>query len=218
VNSTLDALADGLAENGYSVTEHFFKPEGSNKHLGFTRISSWIRVFKKAGIGKNQNHHINESIRGDYIHWIDKNSAPDPLRVYLDKLGHLVQSLNESLFLSLKDYEIHLTIYPAGTFLQAAFWISSTVMITGNCRHLLFDADWTIDHGGQLRMFLPDEKNRRNIAHSRKTRLFSQRSDRTRSIAGNTNTIKPNWMDTGSIHVPEALVKNPGCLTKAYGF
>ena len=73
-------------------------------------------ILKRLASAKIKDHQINESIRGDYIHWIDKNSAPDPLKVYLDKLGQLVQFLNESLFLSLKDYEIHLTIYPAGTF------------------------------------------------------------------------------------------------------
>ena len=151
MNSTLDALADGLAENGYSVTEHFLSQKEVTDILDLREFQAGSEYFKKAGIGKNQNHQINESIRGDYIHWIDKNSAPDPLRVYLDKLGHLVQFLNESLFLSLKDYEIHLTIYPAGTFYKRhldQFNRDDHRKLSVIC---YLNADWTTDQGGQLR-------------------------------------------------------------------
>lgn len=158
MNSTLDALADGLAENGYAVTEQFLSQDEVTNILDLREFQAGSEYFKKAGIGRNQNHHINESIRGDYIHWIDKNSAPDPLKVYLDKLRDLVQFLNQSLFLSLKDYEIHLTVYPAGTFYKRhldQFNRDDHRKLSVIC---YLNDDWTTDQGGQLRMFLPHEK------------------------------------------------------------
>ena len=156
MNSTFDVLADGLAENGYAVTDHFLSHDEVKNILGLNEFQAGSPFFKKAGIGKNKDHQINESIRGDYIHWIDKNSAPDPLKVYLDRLGQLVQFLNESLFLSLKDFEIHMTIYPAGTFYKRhldQFNRDDHRKLSVIC---YLNDNWSPDQGGQLRMFLPD--------------------------------------------------------------
>ena len=106
---------------------------------------------------ENQSHHINESVRGDYIQWIDKASAPAPLQIYLDRLKALTQFLNESLFLSLKDYEVHMTVYPAGTFYKRhldQFNRDDHRKLSVIC---YLNNDWNEAKGGQLRMFLPDK-------------------------------------------------------------
>jgi SM-20-related protein len=156
VNSTFEALADGLAENGYAVIDHFLSHDEVKNILDLHEFQAGSVFFKKAGIGKNKDRQINESIRGDYIHWIDKSSAPDPLKAYLGKLGQLVQFLNESLFLSLKDFEIHMTIYPAGTFYKRhldQFNRDDHRKLSVIC---YLNDNWSSDQGGQLRMFLPD--------------------------------------------------------------
>jgi SM-20-related protein len=158
VNSTFDVLADGLAENGYAVTDHFLSHDEVKNILDLNEFQAGSAYFKKAGIGKNKDHQINESIRGDYIHWIDKNSAPDPLKAYFDKLGQLVQFLNENLFLSLKDFEIHMTIYPAGTFYKRhldQFNRDDHRKLSVIC---YLNDNWSPDQGGQLRIFLPGGK------------------------------------------------------------
>ena len=158
MNSTFDVLADGLAENGYAVTDHFLSHDEVKNILDLNEFQAGSAYFKKAGIGKNKDHQINESIRGDYIHWIDKNSAPDPLKAYFDKLGQLVQFLNENLFLSLKDFEIHMTIYPAGTFYKRhldQFNRDDHRKLSVIC---YLNDNWSPDQGGQLRIFLPGGK------------------------------------------------------------
>jgi SM-20-related protein len=155
VNSIIDALADGLAENGYAVTDNFLGQKEVKNILNLKEFQAGSAYFKKAGIGKNQNHHINESIRGDYIHWIDKNAPSDPLKVYLDRLQDLIQFLNASLFLSLKDYEVHMTIYPAGTFYKRhldQFNRDDHRKLSVIC---YLNDNWNTNEGGQLRMFLP---------------------------------------------------------------
>jgi len=156
VNSTFDALADGLAENGYAVTDHFLSLDEVKNILDLNVFQTGSAHFKKAGIGKNKGHQIDESIRGDYIHWIDKNSAPEALKAYLVRLGQLIQFLNESLFLSLKDFEIHMTIYPAGTFYKRhldQFNRDDHRKLSVIC---YLNENWSSGQGGQLRMFLPN--------------------------------------------------------------
>jgi SM-20-related protein len=157
VNSTFEAIADGLAESGYAVADQFLSPAEVKNILDLNEFKTGLAHFKKAGIGKNQSHHINESVRGDYIHWIDKNLAPAPLTIYLDRLQQMVQFLNESLFLSLKDYEVHMTVYPAGSFYKRhldQFNRDDHRKLSVIC---YLNENWNEQEGGQLRMFVKEK-------------------------------------------------------------
>jgi SM-20-related protein len=157
LNLTFDALADGLAEDGYAVIDDFLSHKEVKNILNLKEFQSGSEFFKKAGIGKNQNHHINESVRGDYIFWIDKNTPCDPINVYLNRLGDLIQSLNQTLFLSLKDYEVHMTSYPPGSFYKRhldQFNRDDHRKLSVIC---YLNDNWNADEGGQLRMFLADK-------------------------------------------------------------
>ena len=157
MNLTFDALADGLAEDGYAVIDDLLSHKEVKNILNLKEFQSGSEFFKKAGIGKNQNHHINESVRGDYIFWIDKNAASDELKVYLSRLGDLIQFLNESLFLSLKDCEVHMTSYPPGSFYKRhldQFNRDDHRKLSVIC---YLNDNWNADEGGQLRMFLADK-------------------------------------------------------------
>jgi SM-20-related protein len=157
LNHKFDALADGLANDGYAVIEDFLSPKEVKNILNLKEFQSGSEYFKKAGIGKKQNHHINESVRGDYIFWIDKNTASDQLKVYLARLGELIQFLNESLFLSLKDYEVHMTSYPPGSFYKRhldQFNRDDHRKLSVIC---YLNDNWNPNEGGQLRMFLADK-------------------------------------------------------------
>jgi SM-20-related protein len=157
LNLTFDALADGLAEDGYAVIDDFLSHKEVKNILDLKEFQSDSEFFKKAGIGKNQNHHINESVRGDYIFWIDKNAASDELKVYLSRLGDLIQFLNESLFLSLKDYEVHMTSYPPGSFYKRhldQFNRDDHRKLSVIC---YLNDNWNANEGGQLRMFVADK-------------------------------------------------------------
>jgi SM-20-related protein len=153
VNSIFDSLADGLAENGYAVADQFLSDQEVKDILNLKEFKNGLSSFKKAGIGKNQDHQINESVRGDYIHWVEKKTAPAPLKVYLDKLAQLVAFLNKTLFLSLKDVEVHLTVYPAGSFYKRhldQFTRDDHRKISIIC---YLNENWTEAEGGQLRIF-----------------------------------------------------------------
>ena len=155
--SSYEQIADGLAENSYAVIDQFLSVAEVNEILNLQEFEADLSHFKKAGIGKNQSLQVNESIRGDYIHWIDKSSASTPIKIYLDRLNDLITYLNQSLFLSLKDYEVHLTTYPPGAFYKRhldQFNRDDHRKLSVIC---YLNQAWKESEGGQLRMYLPDQ-------------------------------------------------------------
>jgi SM-20-related protein len=149
----LDHLANGLAEAGYAVLDDFLTEEEINSILTLDDFKHALLQFKKAGIGKQAERHINESIRGDFIQWIDASKASLPIQAYIEKIWALISFVNQTLFLSLKDFEIHLTVYPIGSFYKRhldRFKKDDHRRLSVIC---YLNKDWTEEQGGQLRIY-----------------------------------------------------------------
>lgn len=156
MHEMFDKIVDGLAEEGYAVVDNFLSTGEVEAILQTEDFKRGAEKFKKAGIGKNQDLQINEAIRGDYIQWLDKSTAAAPAKIYLDRLNDLIQTINQNLFLSLKDYEVHMTIYPAGSFYKRhldQFKKDDHRKLSVIC---YLNKDWKEEQGGQLRMYLPE--------------------------------------------------------------
>jgi SM-20-related protein len=156
LTSQLNLLADGLAEEGYAIIDDFISVEEVEGILQVDGFKNGLNQFKQAGIGKSQEKQINESIRGDYIQWIDFNNAEAPLREYIERLRELISFVNQSLFLSLKDCEVHQTIYPIGSFYKRhldQFKKDDHRKLSVIC---YLNKNWSEDDGGQLRLYLKD--------------------------------------------------------------
>jgi SM-20-related protein len=156
MNPLYEKLADGLAEQGYAMIDQFISPSEVANILSLDEFKGGLSQFKKAGIGKRGEKRINESIRGDYVQWIDRRTAGQELKVYLDKLDTMISYVNQSLFLSLKDFELHLTIYPAGSYYQRHL-----DQFKGDDHRRLsvifyLNESWKEEEGGQLRLHLPN--------------------------------------------------------------
>lgn len=150
-----EAIVDGLAEHGYAVQDQFLSQPEVDEILkaGDFQTSS---NFKKAGIGNKQSLQIQEAIRGDYIKWLDKIDSPEAIQVYFKRLQELVQYLNQTLFLSLKDVEVHMTVYPEGSFYKRHLDQFKKDDHRKLSVILYLNADWKEEQGGQLRMYLTD--------------------------------------------------------------
>ena len=158
MHAQLESIADGLAEHGYAVVDQFLTQDEVNAILAAESFKAENNDFRKAGIGKNEAHQINEAIRGDYIRWLDHRTAPPAVRLYLDRLRELMLHLNRSLYLSLKDFEVHMTVYPSGSFYKRhldQFKKEDHRRLSVIC---YLNADWKEQHGGQLRMHFDGDK------------------------------------------------------------
>jgi SM-20-related protein len=149
-----EKIAEDLAEQGYSVVDKFLSKGEVNRLLQLEVFRMGLSHFKKAAVGKTERK-INENIRGDLIQWIDRATADPILRIYLDRLAELIPYLNQNLFLSLKDFEMHLTIYPAGGYYQRH--LDQFKRDDHRKLSVIFylNENWQVEHGGQLRMHLP---------------------------------------------------------------
>lgn len=149
-----DRIADDLAEQGFSITDNFLSDKETEQLLQLDEFREGLLHMKKAGIGARSDFRINEAIRGDYIRWIDKNAAAPEVKVYIDRITELMKFINRTLFLSLKDIELHMTVYPAGAYYKRhldQFKPGDHRKLSAIC---YLNKDWTDDLGGQLRMYL----------------------------------------------------------------
>jgi len=153
--SQFEKIADGLANDGISVIDDFLSKEEVSRITSTDEFKNGLLRFKKAGIGKSQGKQINESIRGDYIQWIDQTNTAPQILLYLGRLSQLMSFLNQSLFLSLKDSEVHMTIYPIGSFYKRhldQFKKDDHRKLSVIC---YLNENWRDDEGGQLRVYFP---------------------------------------------------------------
>ena len=156
LQAQLNTLADGLAENGYAIIDDFLSSQEVESILNSDAFKDGLLQFKKAGIGKTQERQINESIRGDYIQWIDHTKVTGTIQIYLSKLREVITFVNQSLFLSLKDFEVHQTIYPIGSFYKRhldQFKKDDHRKLSIIC---YLNKDWKESEGGQLRLYLSE--------------------------------------------------------------
>jgi len=153
--SQFEKIADGLANDGISVIDDFLSKEEVSRITSTDEFKNGLLRFKKAGIGKSQEKQLNESIRGDYIQWIDQTNTAPQILLYLERLSQLTSFLNQSLFLSLKDSEVHMTIYPIGSFYKRhldQFKKDDHRKLSVIC---YLNENWRDDEGGQLRVYFP---------------------------------------------------------------
>lgn len=154
--SHLNKLADGLADQGYAEVDNFLSQQEVQAILATDDFKNGLLQFKKAGIGKSQEKQINESIRGDYIQWIDGGTTQKAVELYLNRLRQLMEFVNRTLYLSLKDLEVHRTIYPIGSFYKRhldQFKKDDKRKLSVIC---YLNTDWKESEGGQLRIYLPN--------------------------------------------------------------
>jgi SM-20-related protein len=154
IQNSFETIADGLANTGYAVADNFLSPSAIQDVLGLDLFRE--DQLKRAGIGK-ENKQINEGIRGDFIKWIDKTDTPDAIKKYTNELDALSEFLNQSLYLSLKDYEVHLALYPAGSFYKRHLDQFKSDDHRKLSVILYLNQDWNESHGGQLRMYLAND-------------------------------------------------------------
>lgn len=148
----LEQLADGLASQDYAIIDNFLSMEEVSNILTVFEIHQQHDRFKRAGIGKDDKYQRDESIRGDYIKWIERSSAMPPVLTFLDKIDELKDYLNRTCFLGIRDYETHFTIYPPGSFYKKhvdQFRTDGARKISFIC---YLNPNWKPNDGGELRI------------------------------------------------------------------
>lgn len=149
-----DRIADALLRDGYSIVDEVFSVAPlQSLFIDIKKADSGN--FHQAGIGREQQHQLNQFIRRDRIRWLDMDYLPT--RFYLEWAEQLRQHLNRKLFLGLFDYECHYSHYPKGAFYKKhldAFRGNSNRRLSSI---LYLNPAWQPDDGGELVMYSPGD-------------------------------------------------------------
>lgn len=107
-----EMLIDMLVEKGWFYQEDFFDQNFCLELLAEARLLEW----KQAQIGKGDKKQEATSIRSDSIVWIEEETATPAQKNYLTQMNDLMGTLNQELYLGLKEYECHFAQYSASGF------------------------------------------------------------------------------------------------------
>ncbi len=146
-SSLFEAIANDIFLKGYSIRPYSL-PEGLSHQLCEQIKGIPVEMFKKAGIGRNNEHTVNSFIRSDEICWITGKSNAG--KAWLKWAESLQTFLNRRLFLGLFSFESHFSHYAKGDFYKKhkdAFKgennrILSVVVYLNN--------SWWLEDGGEL--------------------------------------------------------------------
>ncbi|MGV2871850.1 2OG-Fe(II) oxygenase [Colwellia sp. E150_009] len=142
-----ELISTDIIEKGYSIRPYAL-PESLTLLL-LQHITTMPETnFKRAGIGRAQDHNINNFIRTDEICWITGNS--DAGRAWLAWTKSLQAFLNRRLFLGLFSFESHFAHYAKGDFYKKhkdAFVGEGNRVLT---IVVYLNQNWSVDDGGEL--------------------------------------------------------------------
>lgn len=149
-----EEIALALGSEGYFCKDHFFKTEEINQLRGFAQDLFALGKFKTAGIGKDHSFHRNKEIRTDSIYWLERECVPKDLAFFYERFDAFVSAVNRSCYLGIVDSELHLAVYPKGTYYKKhldVFQHTAARRLSFIC---YLNEDWKPEDGGQLRLYL----------------------------------------------------------------
>ena len=149
-------IADDLSSQGYVILQEVFSAAQLQMLLVDIRQTDQ-EAFHQAGIGREQLHQLNQSVRRDRIRWLDMQH--EPIRFYLQWAERLRQYINRQLLLGLFDYECHYAHYPSGAFYKKhvdAFKGSSNRRLS---TVLYLNPHWQPADGGELVLYATDDSH-----------------------------------------------------------
>lgn len=153
-----DLLIDELCTQGYHVIDNFFSVELYQQLQHIALKLQQQGALQHAKIGSNHAAQLNNRIRTDEIYWLDELSSEQAIQSYLQRMQEIAACLNQSLFLSVNEFETHFALYQPGSFYKKhvdQFQSKKNRKIS--CVYYLND-EWTNACGGSLKLYTPQDE------------------------------------------------------------
>lgn len=148
LHDNYDEIADALAGPGFIILDGVFPQQLT---LGLVDLIEGGAQLKRAGIGREDDYQLDNSVRGDAIQWLEPGVAV--VTEFLSAMDKLRQALNQRLYLGLFDYEAHFASYSPG-----AFYKKHRDAFRGKPGRKLssvfyLNPDWDLAAGGELVLY-----------------------------------------------------------------
>ena len=153
-DALFETIASDLSATGYSVLPNVLPLSLLEKLSSHVQTMS-AADFKKAGIGRDSEHQLNQVVRSDEICWINYDS--DVGTDWLEWVESLQAFLNRRLFLGLFSSESHYAHYGPGDFYK-----KHSDAFKGEANRVLLmvvylNRDWLAEEGGELLIYTGEE-------------------------------------------------------------
>ena len=116
MKNKVDAILADIDKQGWTVQKDFFSPEliqQLQQRLNSLRDEGKL---KHAGVGRERDFHIEQSIRNDLISWFDEEDLASAEKDFIAILNELQQAFNKNFYLGLFEVEIHFALYSPNAF------------------------------------------------------------------------------------------------------
>lgn len=164
LNPLYEKVIEDLLERQYSIVDDFFTA-AEVRALRQSLIDKYQEArFRKSAIGNQSNEQVIEAVRGDFILWLDEDSARGAEALFFDKINDFKDYLNRTCFMGINDKEFHYAIYPEGTFYKRhldTFQNDSRRKLSMVC--YLNTEEWKPEYGGELAIYLDDNGNEKRV-------------------------------------------------------
>jgi len=154
VEDKIESILLDLEQKGWSVQEHFFSSELIQTLRSELHELQQQENLKQAGIGREKNLNIEQSIRGDKIYWLDQNSTTSIQDEYFNIIDKLKNAINQHLYLGLHELEVHFALYAEGAFYKRHLdqHKNQDTRVVSIITYL--NENWAAEDGGELQLYL----------------------------------------------------------------
>ena len=141
-----------LEANDYFIWDDFLSADEVSAVLVDYHQLHLAGSFRRAGVGKNQEVSVEDTIRKDEIYWLDLLAPTNAQSLFLNRLETLRTEINQHFFLGLWTLEGHYSHYPIGGHYRShldRFNSDDTRTISVV---LYLNSEWKPQDGGELRI------------------------------------------------------------------
>ena len=149
----IESISDNLCTQGFHIIDDFLEQEHYQALCTIAQEMNEKNLFKGARIGLQTNAQRNNEIRTDTIYWIDETSNHTAIKAYLNKLHSLARGLNQSLFLSICEFETHFAAYNPGDFYKKHVDQFATTKNRKISCVFYLNQSWMESSGGELKLY-----------------------------------------------------------------
>ncbi len=161
-----EPIIEGLLANGYAICDDFLSASEVSGLLESFSSRYESGTFKEAGTGKLGEVSKTGLVRGDEILWLESSSIVPAERVFIDKNQALIDYINSTCFLGIKDSEIHFTKYGIGKFYKRHRDTFQSQKGRVLSVILYLNQSWVPEDGGNLVIYVEKDKQETAITIS----------------------------------------------------
>jgi len=151
-----DAEIRALGERGFFLRDGFLGPAAAEGVCAAARALASAGELRPAGVRRGGGYRRDPATRGDAIAWLAPADAPAGLRPLCERFEALRLGLNRDAYLGLVRFDVQLACYAP----DARYARHLDAFPGGPNRRLTatyyLNAGWRPEHGGLLRLYLPD--------------------------------------------------------------